>query len=316
MMWRVSGLAVMLACATCSNPEPAMSAPSPPTTILSAFTPLQGGDGQAIAPGGRLVTLGGRATWWEGDKPVWMALPGDVNGYGARWQPDGKALCVGLGTLDLEARTWHPEPALKGLVPDRRQRARQVAWSTDTAHVAVLVQHHRDSSGGMGKQEIAIAARDGRVRGRLDVVAVTGMVASNDRVLVARAGAKPLVLDLDAKVVAEPNLTVGHINEGAGMFAIAIPQNGLALLRPSDGGVIATWDVETNDAVPVPHGVVAVDSEGTVRVGCLHGNAIREAAKVATGQKLAIIQHVGDRIALMGGGANPVWVASFSNPCS
>lgn len=114
-----SGLAVMLACATCSNPEPAMSAPSSATTILSAFTPLQGGDGQAIAPGGRLVTLGGRATWWE----------------------------------------------------------------------------------------------------------------------------------------------------------------------------------------------------GTVRVGCLHGNAIREAAKVATGQKLAIIQHVGDRIALMGGGASPVWVASFSNPC-
>jgi hypothetical protein len=99
------------------------------------------------------------------------------------------------------------------------------------------------------------------------------------------------------------------------MFAVAIPQHGLALLHPSDGSVIATWDVETNDAVLVPHVVVAVDSEGTVRVGCLHGNAIREAAKVATGQQLAIIQHVGDRIALLSGGANPVWVAAFSNPC-
>ena len=96
-----------------------MSAPSKPSTILSAFTQLQGGDGQAIVPGGQLVTLGGRATWWEDGKPVWLALPGDVNGHGARWRPDGKALRVGLGTLDLEARAWQPEPVAADSLPQR-----------------------------------------------------------------------------------------------------------------------------------------------------------------------------------------------------
>jgi len=78
-------------------------------------------------------------------------------------------------------------------------------------------------------------------------------------------------------------------------------------------GNVATWDGDAHDAVS--HGVVAIDSEGVVRVGCLQGNAIREVAKQASGQRLAILQVVGDRLALIGGGANPVWVGAFSNPC-
>jgi hypothetical protein len=86
-------------------------------------------------------------------------------------------------------------------------------------------------------------------------------------------------------------------------------------MRPSDGAVVATWDVQAHDAVPVPHGIIAIDDEGVVRVGCVQGSAVHEAAQVASGQKLAIVQQVGDRIAVLGGGTDPVWVATFANPC-
>ena len=256
------------------------------------------------------MTLGARATWWDGDTPVAIAIGVEGSTQGARWQADGK-LAVGLGTLDLKARAWTGELALAKLRIYRKQHIRSVAWTADAAHVAVLLQHFKDSQGGLGKQEIVVAARDGTVRGRLDVRAVTEMVASGDRVLAARAGQKPLVLDLDAKVIAEPDLVTGHINEGAGMFSVAIPQKGLVLLRPSDGGVLATWDVETNDAVPVPHGVVAIDSRHGARR--LHPGQLDPRGREGRHRaKLSIIQHVGDRIAVLGSG---VWVASFSNPC-
>jgi hypothetical protein len=314
MTLHTNGLAVILAFASCSTSEPAMSAPSPPPTILSAFKQLQGGDGTDIAPGAPLVTLGGRATWWEGDVPVTIALPIEGSTQGARWQADGK-LAVGPGALDLKARMWTAEPALAKLRVYRVQHFRSVAWTGDAAHAAVLLQHFKNSQGAPGKQEIVIAARDGIVRGRLDVRAVTEVVASSDRVLLGRAGQKPLVLDLDAKVIAEPNLSSVKVNEGSGMFAVALADRGVALVRPSDGAIVATWDVQAHDAVPVPHGIVAIDDDGVVRVGCVQGNTVRETAQVPSGQKLAIIQHVGDRIAVMGHTMNPVWVATFTNPC-
>ncbi|MCG8420464.1 MAG: hypothetical protein MJE77_21225 [Proteobacteria bacterium] len=57
-----------------------------PSPILSAFTPLEGGYRQAIAPGDRLVTSASAgATWWavpghtrlswQGGAPVTVALP-------------------------------------------------------------------------------------------------------------------------------------------------------------------------------------------------------------------------------------------------
>jgi len=311
MSLRSNGLAVMLAFASCSNPEPAMSAPNPPPPVLSAFKQLQGGDGSSIAPGAPLVTLGGRATWWEGDTPVTIPLPVEGDTKGARWLADGK-LAVGPGTLDLKARTWTGVAALAPLREYRLRHFRAVAWTGDAMHAAVLLQYFANSQGAPGKQEIVIAARDGTVRGRLDVRAVTEVVASGDRVLLLRAAGKPLVLDLDAKVVAEPDLNVVKINEGSGMFALSLADRGVALVRPSDGAIVATWDVQAWDAVPVPHGIVAIDKDGVVRVGCLQGSAVREVAQVPSGQKLSIIQHVGDRIAVLGNG---VWVATFANPC-
>ena len=175
----------------------------------------------------------------------------------------------------------------------------------------------RDKSGRPTRHEIVVAAADGRVRGRTEVKGVaTAMVASADRVLVDAS--KLMVLDLDAKVIAQPELatSVVRVSEGAGMVAATLAgRNAVVLLRPSDGAIVATWDVPANDAVPVPHGVVVVDPDGTVRVGCLHANAIREVAKVASGARSPLVQRVGDRIALVGGQDNPVWVASFTNPC-
>ena len=139
------------------------------------------------------------------------------------------------------------------------------------------------------------------------------MVASDDRVLVVAS--KMVALDLDAKVVAEPSLSVLRVSEGSGMFAATLTARGSPSSVRLDGAVIATWDVPANDAVPVPHGVVAVDFEGNVRVGCVDGGVVREVANVASGARAPIIQRVGDRIVVAGSDANPIRVATFANPC-
>ena len=315
MIMLVRSLTALLVCASCGTPEPAISPPPKPSTILSTFTPLKDGFSQAIAPGAPLVTLGAGATWWDGDVPVTVALPQNGTPYGSRWKPDGTSLCLGLGALDLAARTWRPEPGLQAFNrpgPDRGYPVRQVAWFADTSHVAMVIEAR--ATPGTRTQEIVTASADGHVRGRHRVAGmVTAMVASDDRVLVGAS--KMVVLDLDAKVIAEPALSVLRVSEGGGMFAATLTARGVALLRPSDGAVLATWDVPANDAVPVPHGVVAVDFEGTVRVGCLDGGVVREVANVASGTRAPIIQRVGDRIVVAGSDANPIRVATFTNPC-
>jgi hypothetical protein len=292
-----------------------MSSPTP--KILSAFTPLHGGFSQAIAPGRQLVTLGGAATWWESDVPVTVALP-NTPSDGARWTPDGKSLRVGLGTLDLAARAWRPEPALATWTrqgPDGVLPVKAVAWFADTRHVAMLTA----SRGRDGKRSTAIvvvSVADGRVRGQRELDGATALIASEDRLLVAAT--KVVVLDLDAKVVAEPAPipdSVIRVREGAGVFAAVGAAGAVALVRPADGAILATWDVHAFDAVPVPHGVVAIDLEGNVLVGCLEGSAIRKVTEVASGAPSAVIQLVGDRIVVAGAGADPVRVATFASPC-
>lgn len=306
----------LLVCASCSNPEPPMSSPTPPK-ILAAFTPLQGGFSQAIAPGNTLVTLGGAATWWERDVPVTVALP-NVPSDGARWVSDGKLLRVGLGTLDLAARAWRPEPALASWNrqgPDGVLPVKAVAWFADAAHVAMLIASRaRD---GRRTTEIVVASvSDGRARGRREIEGASALVASGDRLLVAAR--KVVVLDLDAKVVGEPSPipdSVTRVREGGGMFAAVGAAGDVALVRPVDGAVLATWGANALDAVPVPRGAVAIDLEGNVLVGCLEGTTIRKVADAASGARGAVIQLVGDRIVVAGAGANPVRAAAFANPC-
>ncbi len=297
--------------------QEAMSSPTPKT--FSAFTPLHDGFSQAIAPGAQLVTLGAGAgaTWWEHDAPVSATLPPNTPVDGTRWTPDGKSLRVGLGTLDLAARKWTADPALASwaaLGPNGEVSLKAVAWFADTKHVALLLESR--SRDGKRTTEVVIAAADGKARGRRAVDGASALVASADRVMVAAT--KVVVLDLDAKVVAEPTpmpLSVYRVREGAGMFAAIGAAGAVALVRPSDAAVLASWDGRALDVVPLAHGVVAVDREGKVRVGCLDGNAIRATAEVASDVRGAVIQLIGDRLVLAGAGKDPVRVATFVNPC-
>jgi hypothetical protein len=99
------------------------------------------------------------------------------------------------------------------------------------------------------------------------------------------------------------------------MFAVVGAAGTVALVRPSDGAVLATWEADAIDAVPVPRGVVAVDLAGKVKIGCLDGNTIRPSGEVASGVQGAVIQLVGARIAVAGAGEHPVRVATFTSPC-
>lgn len=305
---------LLIAVCCCSNREPSMSTP-PPQPILGSFSPLQGGYNQAIAPGPRLVTLlMGGAAWWDGDAAVTATLPPHVPVDGTRWTADGTSLRVGLGTLDLAARAWRPEPALEAFGrpgPAGDSPVRQVAWFADAAHVAILLDQG-------GAQEVVIAsAADGRVRGRRAVENASALIASEDRVLVAAR--ELLLLDLDGNVVATPTPapdSVVRLNHGDGMFAAVGIAGAVALIRPADGMVLATWDQRVYAAVPIDRGVVVVDAEGTVRVGCFDGPGLREVAQAASGAAgHIVIQRVGDRIVVAGGTTDPVRVASFANPC-
>ena len=226
---------------------------------------------------------------------------------GSRWA--GNQLRVGLGTLDLAARTWREDPSLAAVnrpAPDGRVPVREVAWFADTKHVAVMLE----------SAEVVIVAADGRERGRHKLGVVGSMIAAADRLLVATD--KPVVLDLDARVVATPALPplgVLRAREASGWFAAVGASGAVTLIRPADGAILATWDVHAVDAVPLPRGIVAVDFAGNVAVGCLDGGSIRRVADAASGVSAAIIQHVGGRIVVAGAGPDPVKAAAFNNPC-
>jgi len=318
---RVLVLAVAsLACSRSKNPEQSMSSAAAPAQILSAFTPLKGGFSQAIAPGGIPMTLGSGAgaTWWERDVPVTAELPPGTPVDGTRWTPDGKLLRVGLGALDLAARAWHPDPALEVWSrpgPDGSIPIKAVAWTTDAAHVALL-NATRTPDGRRTTEVIVVSASEGRERGRQKVEGASALVASGDRVLVA--GRKVVLLDLDAKVVAEPAplpKSVVRIREGAGLFAAIGAGGAVALVRPADGAVLATWDGNAIDAVPIAHGVISVDQDGNVRIGCVDRAGIRTVASAPSGVRGAVIQRVGERLVLAGAGAVPVRVATLASPC-
>lgn len=294
-----------------------MSSPATPPKTLSAFTPLRGGYTVAVPPGSRLVTLGSGATWWEGDSPVTVELPNIPVG-GSRWTPDGRSLRVGLGAIDLAARVWRAEPALKSWNepwPDGDRPVQAVAWFANNTHVAMLLES-RDRDGKRTREIVVASAADGLPRGRY-AVAQYGTVtlsASEDRLLVAAQ--KAIVIDLDANVVAEPAPmpdSVIRANYGEGMFAAVGAAGQVALVRAESGAVIATWDMHANDAVPIPRGVVSIDLEGNVRVGCLEGTAVRTVAEVASGAFGAIIQLVGGRIVVAG--ATGVRVATWNGSC-
>lgn len=295
--------------------------PSATPASISSFRPLTGGFSQAIAPGGaRIVTLqhGAGATWWETDRPVTAALPPGTPVDGARWSTDGQALHVGLGRLDLTARSWQLEASLERWNrsgPRGSSPVKGAAWSADASHVALLFET-RAADGARTTEIVVVKAADGSARARRAIAGATKVVASDQHILVAAP--TPVVLDLDGKVVAEPSPlppSVTRVREGAGMFAALGAAGAVALLRPTDGAVLATWQIKAVDAVPVTGGVVAIDFEGTVRVACLKGGTLQQVAEADSGVKSAVLGNVAGELVVAGAGAAPVRVATFTNPC-
>jgi hypothetical protein len=317
MMVSRSILPLAIAIACCKPTEPAMSSPNPPPKPLS-FKQLRGGAAQAIAAGEPLAVLGGSlVTWWNGDSPVEVALPPHVDPYGARWAADRTSLRVGLGAVDVATKAYRDEPALQKLNPVSPGGAfpvRRAAWFGDGAHVAIVVET-RDPKGGR-TTELVVADASGRVRGRSKLPGmVTAIAAAQDRVLLDAS--RLVVLDLDAKLVAELKLSALRISEGAGMFAVTLTGGtGVALVRPADGSVVATWNLAANDAVPVPRGIVAVAGDGTVHVGCVDGTTVKELAAGPSGADGPIVRLVGAQLVVAGGTVNPIHVAAFTNPCT
>ncbi|MCE9574108.1 MAG: hypothetical protein K8W52_13260 [Deltaproteobacteria bacterium] len=322
---------VALTCASyarCSSPEspmptraPPVSSPTPsPPTAFSAFTTLTGGSVMAFPPGDRLVALHARsATWWEGDAAVTALLPG-LAVDGARWSADGR-LWVGLGALDLAARAWTPAPALQ-IWNQRQKPVSAAAGMTDDRVALVLGPPPQlvDRPTVKRTLELVIAARDGKPRTRLALEPgmPPALAASADRVLIG--GADTRLVDLDGNPVAGPAglpESPSRVAFGAGVFAVTGHAGEVTLIRPSDGGVIATWQpaAPAIDAVPIDHGVLAIDRQGTVRVGCVAGAAIRATAEARAGDHGMRIQRVGDRVVISDGSANPVRWATFTNPC-
>lgn len=219
-----------------------MTAPSAPPPKLASpfgpFTQLTGGERVEIAPGPRLVTLhASSATWWDGDSPVSATLP-NVPVRGAQWA--NGALLVGLGSLDLGAKTWTGDMKLARYAqrgPRGEMPVREVAWLAD--HHAALLIESRDAKG-TRTTEVVIVRPDGSERARKVVPQAAYVVASSDRVLVG--GGAGLVLDLDAKVVAElatPPRSFGA-KESGGNFAIVATDHTVVVVRGSDGSVLGT----------------------------------------------------------------------------
>ncbi len=299
------------------------SSPSPPKPAtpdatsgpFGPFVQLKGGERQEIAPGDRLVTLhASSATWWEGDAPVSATLP-NVLVRGSQWSADGK-LHVGLGSLDLSTKAWTGNAMFAAFAqrgPRGELPVREVAWFKDTKHAALLIES-RDRTG-KASTEIVIVAPDGSARGRKVVPQASWLAAGTDRVLVG--GAAAVLLDLDAKVIAElptPPRSFSAKEDG-GTFAILASNHHVVVVRGTDGTVLATWQIDAVDAAPIDNGVLAADAQGDVSVGCLDGSAIKVVAKVASGGPTSVIRRVGERVAVIGGTSDPVRVAKFTNPC-
>lgn len=289
------------------------------TKTLSGFTALRGGFSEAIAPGRRLVTLGrgAGATWWEGEEPVTAALPPGTPVEGARFSSE-TVLHLGLGALDLTQRGWHPAAQLvkwNAAGPRGERPVREVVWSADARHVALLLDS-RGAAGEVRREVVIVRAVDGQARGRRAVDAAAAALAiEGERVMVA--GQSVVLLDLDGNMVAEPAAppSVFRVRAGEGMFAMVGAAGQVALVRASDGAVLSTWDIDANDAVPLPRGVATVGATGNVRVACLDGGGLRQVAEATTGLGNAIVQLVGDQLVVAGASATPVKVAKLAPPC-
>jgi len=86
-------------------------------------------------------------------------------------------------------------------------------------------------------------------------------------------------------------------------------------VRVGGPGTNETYVEVSPHEATVTASVLNVRSGPNMRVGCLDGGVVREVANVASGTRAPIIQRVGDRLVVAGSDANPIRVATFTNPC-
>jgi hypothetical protein len=312
-------LALALALPSCNSPAPSPHG-QPVAQVLSSFVQLKGGAVSALAPGDRIVALHPAvATWWERDRAVEAALPNIPVG-GSRWL-DEHRLRVGLGSLELQQRAWLPEPGLQMWNQPARP-ASEVAW-IDGATVAIVegpAPQPVDRATVERRIDLVVASADGTLRARraIDARVNPKLAASPDRLLVA--GADTRLFDLDVHPIAGPAglpAPLRRVASGEDLFVGVGFDDVVTLIRPRDGAILATWRPtgQLLQAVPIAHGVIAADVDGTVRVGCLESAEIHVAATARVGRSVLDLQVVGDRLVVDTGGADPIQWATFVNPC-
>ena len=333
--WTVLAPTILLACAN-GNSEPSMQNSPPPSstsakTPIGPFTTLRGSAGDELPPGDAstpIVALSSAdATWWVGDTATHATLADAGRVTGSRWLEGGKRLRVGLGTLDLDARSFAVEPALRPFVKDTI-RLVGVAWFPDGKRVALLLDppplrvdkpapHGYDRN----TRDLVIVTLVGTappVRRTLTIEGTPIMTASDDRVIVA--GNQTMLFDANGQPLAWPAALPAiarRVTFGAGVFVVVGADGTITLLEPRTGSALATWATPagTLDAVAFPHGVAAIDVHGTVRIGCRAGATITQASEVSAGKAATNIQVLGDRLVVAADGPEPIRVATLTNPC-
>lgn len=314
-----------------TTPQPPPTTPPAPPSVLGAFTPLAGGGGAALAAGPASAPVmslnAGHATWWSGGAATTVSWNDAGPVHGSVWIDGGKRLRVGLGTLDLAAKSFAIEPALQPFVKDVKQ-IRQIAWFPDGQRVALLVEPKgplvdRPAPAGYdrNKRELVIVSLAGAEPAARGVVTVKGtpvIAAGDDRVMVAGNDTQMFNLraePLDVAFTARPEFA-SHVSFDAGRFVHVRGNGTITLVEARSGATVATWGGEgISDAVARGNTIVSVGSDATVHVGCLAGGKVTEVAKASAGKVANRVQIVGDRVVVEAEGPDPIRVATLT-PCA
>lgn len=268
------------------------------------------------------------ATWWTGDAPTTLGFEnaGPVNG--SVWIDGGKRLRVGLGTIDLAAKSFTIEPALQPFVKDAARLA-GIAWFPDGSRVALLMNgpalrvDQRPPAGyDRTKRELVIVTLGGTdqpIRHGITIAGTPVIAAGDERVVVG--GKTTQLFDgrgepLDVAFTALPEF-VARASYSAGRFVLVGSDGKVTLLDARSGATIATWGGEgIVDAAATGTTIVTVGSDATVHVGCLAGSTVTEVAKASAGSAATLVQLVGDRVVVSADGPDPIRVASLAAPCT